>query len=109
MPRPSASTTRLPLAVASVVSVVGGLCVWLAFPDHDIWWLAPIGVALLAVAARGQRARTGALLGFVGGLAYFLPLLHWSGVYVGTLPWLALAVLESGRHFRKIALAPEIS
>jgi apolipoprotein N-acyltransferase len=95
MPRPSASTTRLPLALASVVSLLGGLCVWLAFPEHDIWWLAPVGVALLALAARGQRARTGALLGFVGGLAYFLPLLHWSGVYVGTLPWLALAVLEA--------------
>jgi apolipoprotein N-acyltransferase len=95
MPRPSASTTRLPVVPASVVSLVGGLCAWLAFPNHDIWWLAPIGVALLAVAARGQRARIGALVGFIGGLAYFLPLLHWSGVYVGTLPWLSLAVLEA--------------
>jgi apolipoprotein N-acyltransferase len=30
-----------------------------------------------------------------GGLACFLPLLSWSGVYVGALPWIALAVLES--------------
>jgi apolipoprotein N-acyltransferase len=86
---------RLPLPIAVTASVLGGLALWLAFPDHDIWWLAPLGVALFAVAARGQRARTAALLGGLTGLAYFLPLLRWSGVYVGTLPWLALSVLES--------------
>lgn len=86
---------RLPLPGAVVASVVGGLCLWLAFPNHNVWWLAPVGVALLALATRGQRVRVGALLGGVTGLAYFLPLLHWSGVYVGTLPWLALSVLET--------------
>ena len=57
--------------------------------------MAPIGVALLALATRGARAWQGALLGLVSGLACFLPLLSWSGVYVGALPWIALAVLES--------------
>ena len=72
-----------------------GCCLWLAFPDHNVWPLAPVGVALFAVAVRGQRARRGAWLGFVTGLAYFVPLLHWSGVYVGTLPWMALSVLQA--------------
>jgi apolipoprotein N-acyltransferase len=80
---------RYPLAVAS------GLALWLAFPSHDLWVLAPIGVALLALATRRASAWQGALLGLVGGLACFLPTLSWSGVYVGALPWVALAVLES--------------
>ena len=80
---------RYPLAVAS------GLALWLAFPSYDLWALAPIGVALLALATRGASPWQGALLGLVSGLACFLPLLSWSGIYVGALPWIALAVLES--------------
>jgi len=57
--------------------------------------MAPIGVALLALATRRARAWQGALLGLVSGLACFLPLLSWTGVYVGALPWIALCVLES--------------
>jgi apolipoprotein N-acyltransferase len=80
---------RYPLAVAS------GLALWLAFPSHDLWALAPIGVGLLALATRRAPAWQGGLLGLISGLACFLPLLSWSGVYVGALPWIALAVLES--------------
>ena len=80
---------RFPLAVVS------GLALWLAFPSHDLWVMAPIGVALLALATRGASPWQGALLGLVSGLSCFLPLLSWSGVYVGALPWIALAVLES--------------
>jgi apolipoprotein N-acyltransferase len=80
---------RYPLALAS------GLALWLAFPSHNLWAMAPVGVALLALATRRAKAWEGALLGLVSGLAFFLPLLFWSGVYVGALPWIALAVLES--------------
>jgi len=80
---------RYPLAIAS------GLALWLAFPSHDLWVMAPIGVALLALATRRASALQGALLGLVSGLACFLPSLSWSGIYVGALPWVALAVLES--------------
>ena len=80
---------RFPLAVVS------GLALWLAFPSHDIWGMAPVGVAFLALATLGASAWQGALLGLVSGLSCFLPLLSWSGIYVGALPWIALAVLES--------------
>ena len=80
---------RLILALAS------GLALWLAFPSHDQWLLAPVGVGLLALATRDVPARWGLLLGLVAGLACFVPVLSWSGVYVGKTPWLALAVLES--------------
>lgn len=80
---------RLALAIA------GGLCLWLSFPGPAIWPAAIIGVALLALATKGTRARTGFLLGLVGGFACFGPTLHWAGTYVGALPWLALAITES--------------
>jgi apolipoprotein N-acyltransferase len=73
-------STRLPFPAAAAVAVAGGLCLWLAFPDLNIWPLAPVGVALFALAVRGQRAPVGAVLGLLAGLAYFSTLLHWSGV-----------------------------
>jgi len=57
--------------------------------------MAPTGVALLALATRRASPWQGALLGLISGLACFLPLLSWSGIYVGAVPWVALAVLES--------------
>jgi apolipoprotein N-acyltransferase len=44
---------------------------------------------------RGRRARSGAWLGLVTGLTFFVPLLSWTGIYVGPVPWLALAVAQA--------------
>jgi MFS family permease len=64
----------------------------LAFPRFGVWPLAFVSVALLSLAVRGQRVRTGAWLGYLYGLAFLLPLLHWTGIYVGAVPWLILCV-----------------
>ncbi len=73
----------------------GGLVLVLAFPGHDVWPLAAIAAALFAVALRGTGARLGAGLGTVFGLGAFIPLLSWSGVYVGAVPWLLLAASQA--------------
>ena len=73
-----------------------GLLLWLAFPDVNIWAGAPLGIALFAAAVHGVRARTGAWLGMLAGLVFFVSSLHWTGIYVGSLPWLALSTLEAG-------------
>jgi apolipoprotein N-acyltransferase len=78
-----------------VVALVSGLLLDLAFPPHDVWWLAPVAVALLTATAREQTVRRGALLGFVHGLGFFGPLLVWAGTIAGPPAWIALALLES--------------
>lgn len=75
--------------------MAGGLLLWLSFPDNDIAIAAVVGVALIGVAMWDVRARTGALLGLVAGLACFAPTLSWSGIFVGRFPWLALATTEA--------------
>ena len=35
------------------------------------------------------------IVSILAGLALFLPLLHWSGSYVGWLPWVSLALLQT--------------
>ncbi len=90
---PVPTPPRLPAGLAA--AVLAGLALWLSFPSYDLWWLAPVGVALLGWATLSAGAPRGVLLGLVAGLAFFVPTLSWSGVYVGKLPWFALAVLEA--------------
>lgn len=78
-----------------VTAVFAGIALWLAFPQEGLWWLAPAGVALLGAASLTAGAGPGLLVGLVGGLAFFVPVLSWSGTYVGRLPWFALATLEA--------------
>lgn len=80
---------RLPLALA------GGAALWLAFPDIGLWPLAPVGVAFLVLAAVGIGPGRAFLLGLVGGLMWFVPLVSWTGLHVGWLPWFALATLQA--------------
>jgi apolipoprotein N-acyltransferase len=86
---------RLPLVGAVALALLSGVAIDLSFPSPGWWPLAVPGVAALALATRGAGTRRGALLALVAGLACFAPLLHWSGVYVGDLPWLALAASQA--------------
>jgi apolipoprotein N-acyltransferase len=79
----------------TLLAAVAGLLLLLAFPGSSLPLLAPLGPAALALAVHGQRARAGAWLGLVCGLCSFVPLLSWSGIFVGALPWLALAASQA--------------
>src|SRR4051794_31602761 len=78
-----------------LLALASGALLTLAFPGFNLWPLAPVALAGLALATRGHRARFAALAGFLFGLAFFVPHLHWSGIYVGKLPWFALATAEA--------------
>jgi apolipoprotein N-acyltransferase len=81
--------------VLATASVLAGALLTLAFEPYGLWWLAPVPVAALTWLVRGRRPSTAAWLGFGVGLGFFVPLLHWSGVYVGPAPWLILAAFEA--------------
>ncbi|MGW0731977.1 apolipoprotein N-acyltransferase [Streptomyces sp. NPDC002851] len=76
-------------------AVLSGLLLYVSFPPRELWWLAPVALGLFALAVYGRRVRAGFGLGFLAGLSFFVPLLSWTGVDVGPLPWLALAFAES--------------
>ena len=79
----------------TLLAGAGGIALFFAFPAWDLTALAVLGPASLSLAVRGTRFRTGLWLGLVHGLAFFVPLLSWTGTYVGSFPWLALAVTEA--------------
>lgn len=94
--RPARELTTVGVMVRRVLfALVGGLALWLSFPSMSLWFFAPLGVALLAVATAGAKAWQGALLGMLAGVAFFWPLLTWIGIYLGPLPVVALVTLQS--------------
>ncbi|WP_085067022.1 apolipoprotein N-acyltransferase [Catenuloplanes japonicus] len=85
----------LPLWGSVLVAVAAGVALLFSFPPYGLWWLAPIGVAALAVAIHGRRLRAGAGLGFLAGIVLFMPMLSWTNLHTGYLPWTLLSVAEA--------------
>ncbi|MGW2627609.1 apolipoprotein N-acyltransferase [Micromonospora taraxaci] len=94
--RPVVTGRALPLRVAAPLAVAAGLALLVAFPPYGVWPLAPVGVALLAAATHRRRLRAGAGLGFLTGVALFAPLLAWTNLHTGYLPWVLLSLLQAG-------------
>ncbi|SDD08825.1 apolipoprotein N-acyltransferase [Glycomyces harbinensis] len=86
---------RPSLPAALVLAVVSGLLAVLAFPPYGAWPLAAVSVAGFGVAVHRRRPWGGFGIGFVYGMAFFLPLLAWTSTQVGEWPWLFLAALEA--------------
>lgn len=84
---------RLPLA--AVAAFASGVALLLSFPPYDLWWLAPVGVALLALAVHRRRLRSGLGLGLISGIVCFGPLLDWTNLHVGYLPWILLTLFQA--------------
>lgn len=86
-----------------LAAIAGGLLVFASFPPLPLWFLAPVGIALivLSITWPTRRLEHGASIagglgyGYLGGLGFLAPLLPWVGVYVGPVPWLALAAVEA--------------
>jgi apolipoprotein N-acyltransferase len=79
------------------VALVGGLLLCLSFPPFGWWYTAIVAFALLAwVLTRDTTKLVGGFgYGFLFGAAFAIPLLPWTGVMVGLLPWLALSLVQA--------------
>lgn len=98
-------------------ALLAGVLLFASFPPRPLWFLAPVGIALLTAVLTVQpmRRRAGFGYGYLAGLGFLVPLLPWVGVYVGPLPWLALAAAEAvfvglfgalAVHLRTLPAAP---
>jgi apolipoprotein N-acyltransferase len=81
--------------VRLVLAVAAGLLLYLSGPPRTLWWLAPIAFAVLGWLIRDRRARTGFGYALCFGLGYLVPLLAWTGEFVGLVAWLPLALVEA--------------
>lgn len=88
-----------------LLAVLSGFAFLSGFEPFGIWIGPFVGLALLYRILLHQNALQRFTYAFISGLGFFLPLLHWSGVYVGAVPWLILAFGEA-LLFSIIALLP---
>lgn len=76
----------------AAAALLAGLLLFGSFPPRPLWFLAPLGIALLTLVLERARTAWGAAgYGLLAGFGFFLPLLPWTGIYVGPVPWLALS------------------
>ena len=80
-----------------VVTVVAGWLLLASFPPRNWWWGAVVAFALLAwVLTRPATTLLGGLgYGFLFGLVFYLALLPWISMLVGSMPWVALATVSA--------------
>lgn len=77
-----------------VAALVAGALMTLAFPDFGVWPLAFVSIAVFWFALRGATAWGGFFLGWAFGIVFLAPLLWYTAVAVGPVPWVALTIVE---------------
>jgi apolipoprotein N-acyltransferase len=85
---------RLPRMGAAIG---GGVLLCLSFPPFGWWFMAIPAFALLGwVLTRDDTRLVGGFgYGFLFGAAFYIPLLPWTGVMVGLMPFLVLSIAEA--------------
>ncbi|MFR9796918.1 apolipoprotein N-acyltransferase [Streptomyces sp. MS06] len=86
---------RLRRLVPAAAAALSGVLLYVSFPPRTLWWLALPAFAVLGLVLRGRSWKAGLGLGYLFGLGFLLPLLVWTGVEVGSVPWLALSAVEA--------------
>lgn len=81
--------------MAIALAILAGFSLWSGFAPLEFAFGPYIGAALLYRSMIDRELRERIIASFFAGLAFFLPLLHWSGSYVGWVPWVSLALLQT--------------
>ena len=94
---PAVRAWLVPRLPRLVVTVVAGWLIFQSFPPTNWWWGAVVAFALLAwVLTRPATTLLGGLgYGFLFGLVFYLALLPWISMLVGSMPWIALATVSA--------------
>lgn len=78
---------------AFVLAVGAGFLLRSAFPAPALWIAAPVGIALWLLVLRGRGFWAGFAVSLLASGAFWFSLIQWLTLYLGPLPWAALAAL----------------
>ena len=78
-----------------IKAITAGIALWAGFAPLELWPTPFFGLFLLYQNLKEESRAKRVGLALLTGIAFFAPLLHWSGSYVGALPWLLLTFLQA--------------
>ncbi len=84
-----------PLWAAVLLAAASGPIMDAGFPDVSWWPLTFLGIGVFLVSLRGRRPGGAFLVGFIGGLSYYLLQIAWAALFLGPIPLSALSALEA--------------
>lgn len=93
--RPTSARRNVDRSVRAALSVLAGVMLYLTFEPIGWWWLAPVALAIEFVVLSGRSLRAALAYGVLFGWGLMVPLLWWTGEYVGPIGSLPLATLEA--------------
>ena len=73
-----------------LLSIISGALLSTAFAPLSLWWSAPLAIALHMQSLKSSSRPF--LNSFVFALTFNAIALHWTSIYVGSTPWIILAV-----------------
>ena len=76
--------------VTILLSALAGLLLSFAYEPVGQWWIAPIAIAVHMYAINKSKHRI--LSAFIFAVVTNAIALHWSSTFVGSLPWIILAI-----------------
>lgn len=91
----SSPASTAPTWLAVVAAAASGPINAAAFPALDWWPLIFAGTGLMMWSVAGRRIGTAFGLGLLGGFSFWGTHIFWLTIYLGPVPWLALAGLQT--------------
>ena len=80
------------LLLKILASITSGAIAVMGFAPFDLWIAPFLSLLFLILLLSGENLQKRSLFLFFYGLGFFLPLLHWSSIYVGAFPWIVLGI-----------------
>lgn len=80
------NASRLVGAFLAGTVAIGG------FHPFELWFMPLASLVIIIFIAKGSGIRSRLVIFYLYGVGFLLPLLHWSSTYVGSVPWLILAL-----------------